>query len=349
VVQQRGISPAALFDHGTDALYAEPAERSYPLARFQSLFARAIHLTEDPALGLHCGLHASEASFGLMAPLVSHAPTLRHALALVAQFQPLLIEGAHIQITEHMGVAQLRCELDHDCAIDRSFVELVVAGLVRTVQAFGCARSDIRSVCFEHSRPAYYHAYAVAFSGAERFAQGFTGIEFSARALDRPHLHRHSELHKLVLIQAEHNLERLWRPLSCTDRVRALMNGRPASALPDMAVAARALGLSVRSLRRRLDDEGTSYRELTQSALHESACSMLRNPVLTLQTVAHQLGFADPTAFHRAFRRWAKLTPAEYRTLFAVGEAPPQPDCPPVLRTTMALYRRSTVSADRAP
>jgi AraC-like DNA-binding protein len=318
VVQQRGISPETLFGSETAAVYAEPAERSIPLSAFQSLFSRAICLTRDPALGLHCGLQASESSFGLMSPLVAHAPTLRHALALAlaAQFQPLLSDGVRIRLTEHMGVAQLRCDLDCDVARNRSFVEFVVAGLLRTVQAFGCAKSDIRAVCFAHARPAYYHAYAVVCAGAERFGQSFTSIEFAAQALDRPHLHRHSELHKLMLGQAERSLERLWRPLSCTERVRALLDRSAISELPEMATAARALGLSARSLRRRLDEEGTSYRELTQSALHESACSLLRNPALTLQSVAYELGFADATAFHRAFRRWANLTPIEYRTAY---------------------------------
>jgi hypothetical protein len=120
VVQQRGISPETLFGSETAAVYAEPAERSIPLSAFQSLFSRAICLTRDPALGLHCGLQASESSFGLMSPLVAHAPTLRHALALAAQFQPLLSDGVRIRLTEHMGVAQLRCDLDCDVARNRS-------------------------------------------------------------------------------------------------------------------------------------------------------------------------------------------------------------------------------------
>jgi len=323
VVQQRGISPETLLGHDTDVLYVEPLERSVPREKLQALFRHAVQLTKDPALGLQCGLHASQSSFGLMAPLVSHAPTLRRALALVAQFQSLLIEGARVQLAERAGVAVLRFDVDDAGGgqLDRSFVELIVAGLVRTVQAFGCTGGEIRAVRFKHARPAYHAAYTTVFAGAERFAQPFIGVEFSAHALDRPHLHHHSELHTLILAQAERSLKRLWRPLTCTERVRALVSGRPASQLPDMAAAARELQLSVRSLRRHLGDEGTSYRELTQSMLHESACSSLRDPAITLQAVAHELGFSDVTAFYRAFRRWERLTPAEYRAAF-LGTSP---------------------------
>jgi AraC-like DNA-binding protein len=316
VLQQRGISPEQLFGERSEALYTEPAQRTVSRAWFQAQFARAIELTGDPALGLHCGLTASQTSFGLMSALIAHAHDLRHGLALAAQFHPLLIERCGVRVEEQLGVAQLRCELEPLGAGDRSFVELVIAGLMRTLLSFGCAPHEIRAVCFKHARPAYYHAYASAFSGTERFAQPFNGIEFAASALDRPHLHRHAELHELVLAHAEQDLQRCSRPLTLTERVAALMSSRHASKLPDMVSAARELGISVRSLRRHLDQEGTTYRELTQSKLHACACSLLRNPNVSLQSVAFELGFSDATAFHRAFRRWTKLTPAEYRAAY---------------------------------
>ena len=311
VVQQRGISPDTLFGRATSSLIADPADRRVPIDEYQALLARAIQLTSEPALGLHCGLLASEASFGLMGPLVSHAPNLRHAIALVTQFRGLLTEDMRISLSERMGTAQLRCRLH--VAIGRSMVELIVAGLVRTLRAFGCARPEIHAVCFEHTRPAYHHAYAIAFGGAERFAQPFTGIEFSSHALDRPHMHWQPELVALMRAQAERTLQQLSRPLTCAERVRALLVSRREQTAPDMDFVARELELSTRSLRRKLEEDGTSYRALIQARLCESACSMLHNPDLTPQAVAHALGFADASSFHRAFRRWTGLTPVEYR------------------------------------
>ena len=303
VVQQRGIALRDLLGAGADAILTESADGTLPLVEFQALFTRAVNLTNEPALGLLCGLQAADSSFGLMAPLISHAPTLRKALELICQFQSLLMTGVNARLYEHLGTAELRCENSHPSTFDRSVAELQVAGLVRTLRVFGCTRRDIVRVRFAHSRPAHFASYTVAFAGAERFAQEFTGVEFSACALDRPHLHHQSELQELLLAHAERSLERLSRPLSCTERVRALIQDRPASQLPDMVAAARALGISVRSLRRRLLDEGTSYRVLITSRLHELACSMLRNPEATLQRVAYDLGFSNATAFHRAFRR----------------------------------------------
>jgi AraC-like DNA-binding protein len=336
MTQRRGISAEVLLGVDLGALYAEPVERRFSRAWFQQLFQRAIQLTGDPALGLHYGSQASAASFGVIAPLVSHAPNLRRACELLVQFQPMIVDGVRIKLTERMGVAQLHCEIDcqdSEDTVDRSFVELIMAGLVRTLQAFGCMPNDIRAVCFQHARPAHHHAYSEAFFRAERFLQPYTSVEFTASALDRPHLHHNPELHRLVLTQAEDKLSGLTRPISCTERVRVLMNGRRAARLPSMNAVSRALGLSVRSLRRHLEDENTSYRELAQAMLHEEACSMLRNANVPLQSVAHDLGFANATAFHRAFRRWSTLTPAEYRAAFmgkrnsqAHGNAKTNPD-----------------------
>jgi AraC-like DNA-binding protein len=315
-LRARGISAEALLGSDAEPLYLEPADHFLPRSHFQALLARAVELTGDPAFSIQLGFTASESSFGLMAPLIGHAPTLRRALELVTQFQPLLIEGVQVQLVEHTGVARLRCELQGEVAMDRAFSEFLVAGLVRTLQAFGCTRHDLRVVCFRHARPAYCQAYSQVFAGCEQFSQPYIGVEFSARALERAHLHHHSALHSLMLAEAERNLRRLWRPQAWTERVQALVSHRSAAELPTMAQAARELGLSVRSLRRYLEDEGSSYRALTQSMLRESACSMLRNPSVTLHAIAHTLGFSNPTAFHRAFRRWAKLTPAEYRAEF---------------------------------
>ncbi|MET0282827.1 MAG: AraC family transcriptional regulator [Polyangiales bacterium] len=306
LVQQRGIAPEALLQRDVSA-----SER-VSLPEFQRLLERAITLTQQPALGLECGLRASEASFGLMSPLISHTTTLRHAIQLIVQFHPLLLDDVRIRLDEHLDEARVHCTFPRVHApSDRGMSEFVVAGLVRTLRSFGCGPEDLRAVCFEHARPAHHEAYRRAFGGAERFAQAFTGVEFARHLLDRPHIHRQPELERLLREQAERGLQSLSRPATCSERVRALVLRHHADM--DMERAARELGLSVRSLRRRLQDEGTTFRALSQEVMRDSACTMLRNPELTLQAISHALGFADSVTFHHTFKRWTKLTPTEYR------------------------------------
>jgi AraC-like DNA-binding protein len=314
VMHQRGISPGAFMGSACTELYKEPAEHMLPLAEFQRVLAEAVRVSREPALGLHCGLYACEASFGLIAPVVSHARSLRHALELIVQFHGLLAEAGRIELVERAGVAQLRYVFASPLlASAHQFVEMAQAGFVRMLRTFGCTRADIRSVCFEYTRPQHHAAYTLAFGGVEHFGRSFTGIEVAADALDRPHLHQDIELHSLVLAQAERRMQHRTRGQRCAERVSALLRAASSTQPSDMDSLARKLGLSVRSLRRRLEEEGTSYRELTQDLVHEQACSLLSDPSRTLQSVAHTLGFADSTSFHRAFRRRAGLTPAQYR------------------------------------
>jgi AraC-like DNA-binding protein len=224
------------------------------------------------------------------------------------------LDGVCLHLTEGAGVARLRCEFPraHE-STDRSLAELITAGLMRMLRGFGCMRDDFYAARFEHAPPTHHRVYAEAFERKERFSQPFTGLEFAADLLDRPNLHASPMLQRLVHEQAEQRLGRLSRPMGVIDRLRMYLLTQPAARVPDMAVAARELGVSVRTLRRRLAEDRQSFRALTQELQVERACAMLRNPDFTLQAVAYALGFADAAAFHRAFRRWTGLTACEYR------------------------------------
>jgi AraC-like DNA-binding protein len=239
---------------------------------------------------------------------------LRHAIREASQFSALVFDGGSIHLSEALGIARLTFELPTaDALMDRFTEELVAAGVVRMLRSFGAGRGDLRAVCFRHKRPAQDRSYAEVFQGTERFAAQQPCIEFAAQLLDRPHLHCNPSLQKLVHAQAEERLAQLARPASVVDRLRALLLQRPSASVPDMEVAARRLGVSVRSLRRHLAEDGVSYRALTQALQCERACAMLRNPELSLQVIADALGFADLVAFHRAFKRWTGMTACEYR------------------------------------
>lgn len=310
------VTPAALFQRDAERFIAsEPMQLRIPLPEYRALIARAIALTGDAALGLRCGLTASDAAFDLFAPLVSHVQSLRHAIRETSQFCALVVDGATFHMSEGAGVARLWWQMPYvDGATDRFVAELGAAGIVRLLRNFGAARSDVRAVRFRHTRPAQHRAYAEVFQGTEQFGCDQPGVELASSLLDRPHLHANPSLQLVMHARAEERLAQLARPADLVSRLRSLLLHRPAAHVPDMTVAARHLGVSVRSLRRRLSDDGISYRALTQDLQHERACMLLRNPELTLQAVADTLGFSELVAFHRAFKRWSGMTPGEYRS-----------------------------------
>jgi AraC-like DNA-binding protein len=315
VVTRNGISPETLFlNESRDFETHEPIEVRVPLSAYRRLLERAASLTHKPAIGLHCGLFASVSAYDLLAPLVAHVPNLRAAIAQIRQFQSLSFEGAFLHLTERGPVARLSWEFPkaHD-GTDASIAEFLISGLMRLIRVFGCTQKELLNASFEHRRPAYHAEYASVFEGAERFSESFTGLEFDGKLLDKPNLYANRALHSVIHAQAEERLHRLAQPSSLIDQLRVYLRNNCSAGVPDMAMAARRLGVSSRSLSRRLAEQRTSYRTLTQEAQRELACTMLRNPEFTLQAVAGALRFADTASFCRAFKRWTGRTASEYR------------------------------------
>lgn len=90
---------------------------------------------------------------------------------------------------------------------------------------------------------------------------------------------------------------------------------RPGNATLSIEQVARALELSVRTLRRRLSEDGTSFRTISERIRAEAAQRLLREEGMTVAATSEQLGFSDARAFRRAFKRWLGQVPGEIRRM----------------------------------
>lgn len=292
---------------------ADGVER-FTLDEFESIQRLALDLTHDEALGLHLAESASEAAFDVLGHLVSHAPTLREAIGLCSQFSSLVVDDAHLRLEEHVDVARIRHDFRRTSRrADRMHAEFAIAGFCRLIRIFAGPSATIAAALFEHAAPTYRDEYRRVFDGAERFDQELTGVEFPRALLDDRQLHQHPRLYSLLHAEACHTLHSLAHGSGHADRVKRYLMARPASRIPNMEVAARELGMSVRSLRRHLAAEGVSYRELVQSMLEQAATHLLRTPGRSVQEVALATGFSDSAAFHRAFKQWTGVTPGAFQ------------------------------------
>nr|MDT0251103.1 AraC family transcriptional regulator [Endozoicomonas sp.] len=76
---------------------------------------------------------------------------------------------------------------------------------------------------------------------------------------------------------------------------------------------AQLLNISSRTLRRRLEKEGTSYQKVKDECRRDASIDYLSQPNLTINSVAALMGFDEPSAFHRSFKKWTDMTPGEFR------------------------------------
>ena len=112
---------------------------------------------------------------------------------------------------------------------------------------------------------------------------------------------------------AESLLEESAGNLSLAESVRKLILDAFPEPPPEVEKLGRKLALSPRTLRRRLREEGTSVSSIVARARHQLALNYLVRDELAASEIAYMLGFSDPTAFHRAFRRWQGCSPLEHR------------------------------------
>jgi AraC-like DNA-binding protein len=316
VVELAGVGREELLrTTSIDPSFLDAGDARIDYADFARLQTRALDLTGDEALGLHIAEQASEAAFDLLAHLIVHSATLREGLDLCLRFQRVFADDSELRLREKDQTATIRLSYPRTAPrSDRMHAEFVMTGVIRMIKSFAGPRTVARAVCFEHARPDHHREYTRIFGGAERFRQRNTGMDLDAKLLDRPQLHHDAELHQLLRSQAEQRLHRLTRGVGLAERLKQYFVARPPlGGAPDMGAVAKDLGMSERSLRRRLAEEGVSYKSVLNDAFGTAASWLLADSRRTIQETAHTMGFSDPTAFHRAFKRWTGMTPKQYR------------------------------------
>jgi len=289
-------------------------DQRFTLQEFDLVQRVALELTGDEALGFHIAEHGTQAAFAVLGNVVSLAPTLRDALEVGWQFGCLLLGDTHQRLEESIDLARIRHDFPRTSPrADMMHAEFVIAGLSRLIRIFAGPEARIAGAYFEHAAPAHHPEYRRVFEGAERFNQSFTGIEFPRKLLDLRQLHYDPRLYAVVRDEARRSVDTVAQGATHTERLKRYLLARPPCRIPSMVVAVRELGMSVRSLRRRLAEEGVSYRGLVQATLAEAAVQALQTPGRSVQEAAVATGFSDSTAFHRAFKQWTGVTPTKFQ------------------------------------
>lgn len=281
----------------------------------------ALDLTGDPALGLHWAARVSPRTFGPLSYLVAHAPDLRRGYACTSLFARLISSDDRHEVIEQGDRVTIRCRRagDESIRIERFAAEMTMGIFARIVRDFG-GPAIPSAVSFSYPRPDYHEEYTLFFGQTARYEQPFSELVFDRAVLALPSPYHDPEIHEALQTMAERRVVALTETLSYGQRVCELLVQRGGPRRADMESVARALGLSSRSLRRRLTDEGTTYGLLEADAFAIVAKQRLSINGHTIQQAAQDLGFSDIPAFHRAFKRCTGTTPAGFRQALLKGQ-----------------------------
>ena len=284
-----------------------PIEVLYAL--WEAVWARR----PDPELVLDGARRYVLGDYGLVGFVCASSATLREGLLHVVRYSRLWTDTPVMSFDD--GAIELR---DHPPVADRIGLRLAtesaLAELLHGARAL-TARSDLAlaSVEIAHPAPADVTAYRAFFGVAPAFGARRTAIVFEAHDLDSPLRGSDQKLGEFLRDLANEALARRGDPDSIVERVRACVAEVLARGAPDVADVARRLAMSERTLRRRLDEEGNGFRAIVDETRSELARVYARDLRLPLAEIAFLLGYAEQSAFQRAFKRWTGQTPAAWR------------------------------------
>jgi AraC-like DNA-binding protein len=147
-----------------------------------------------------------------------------------------------------------------------------------------------------------------------RFGAADNAVTFSVRHLEAELLRDEDELRR-YLDMAPYYLVVEPKPcaLSITHRIREILGDDFRCEMPSFEDLTGLLNMSARTLRRRLEREGTSYQRIKDNARRDAAIALLQQPQMTVTEVAERVGFSDPSAFHRSFKKWTGVSPGVFR------------------------------------
>lgn len=312
------IVAAVLKESGQDAENF-PLPRTGPVSEdeFRGMSENLVRLTGDPAIALRLGANMHLGTHGLLGHAILSSRSLRQAAGLMIQYSPLQGAQGHIQLAFTSDHAVLTFEPPFEVGGAPHFlVELFFASVLAALrQLIGPLPDECRlELAYAPVMPdeVYRRHLGVNVSfGHEvnRFVGPNDRIDQPLSAAGIP-----------VAEMYRRQCEKLLRDMDAADgvagEVRRMVLGARGK-FPGIEEAARRLNVSERTLRRRLSDEGVSYRGIVDDVRSYLAREYLRETPLCVADVASLLGFDDVANFRRAFRKWNGCAPQYFRARVA--------------------------------
>lgn len=256
---------------------------------------------------------------GVLGLSLKTAPTLRDSLRRVERYFRLVTDTAVYRLKEDGESAFFTIEgqsAHHPALPVRN--ECALAGFASNMRRFAGEDLELRSVFFQHGCLGDPARYVVGFGCPVHFGAERDAICFAARMLDMPNLLGDTAVSEFLSRHLDAELEKVEQKSGSerTSIKSALLHQLTpslSSGPPAASDAARTLGLSERTLFRRLSNEGLTYREVVQDAQIRLAQELLENGSNSIAEIAFLTGYSEQSSFSRSFKRRVGTTPAQFR------------------------------------
>lgn len=308
LLEAANIHPDALSDNN----------KRISIKAMERLLALLIEASDDPCFGLHSSRFVEPASYSVLGYISMNCSTLRETLANTAIFEKIVGDmGISSTDIENSFVLQRWDCRFTDPLVRRHAIENVLGSWNIYLREFAhIDTSLVDSVWLEHGapdEPRLLNEYNELFGCDILFDQPASGIRFSEEYLDVTLPQADKKLLKTLLDHATQILIEIDRDQPITLRVKNLLRLMLKESEPSSTQVAEVLNMSSRTLQRKLVAEDTQYQTVLNEVRLELALYYLENTTLSLDQIAHELGYAEARSFYRSFKQWTGRTAGSYR------------------------------------
>lgn len=317
VMADQGLDGHALFAQaGVDTALFDHPDKRVPFELLLKAWHLAMAEAGDPTLGLFGMEHFHPAIYGPLASIILTSPTLGDVATQLLRFQAIPEDATHAQMQLQGDEVVLRIASAYFAdepirpVIEYALSELIGMARFLTDRQY---HDDIYflSVCFRHRPAVPVVHYAERLGVAPRFEQDCNEVRFSARLLALPTACPDPELFQGLLerMTARYAVQED----SLVQQVEHFLIAALPRGVPRIGELAAHLNITVRTLQRRLRQAGWGYAELLDDMRYRLAQQLLGRDEVSITEAAFLLGFSEASAFHKAFHRWAGVSPGEWR------------------------------------
>lgn len=291
--------------------FSDP-ERSASFEELDRLLGACMRRTGCKHFGLLVGQSVGLESLGIAGRLARNAPSVGRALAEFEDFFILQDSGAvpHVEVRDGTATFMYAIYATGLRNADQVY-DLALAAMLNIMRQLCGPGWRADAALLPRGRPDNIRPYREALEAPLRFDAMQAGLVFPSRWLQRPIAGADPLLHQLLKDRASLDRSQV-SPVLLNDVRRAIRALLMTGGCCREAVAHR-LNMHPRTLVRRLNESGTTYQALLDDMRTQLAKQLLHDTRSPVSRVAESLGFADPTVFTRAFRRWTGLSPREFR------------------------------------
>jgi len=287
---------------------------------YNKFLEAAVKSTGDSFLGLHAGESLSLSAAGLIAQITQTSETVKQALEYCCEFANLGCSALPMELkkeVDHYKVTLTPNELwkQQSGLAVRHTAEGALAFTVREFQSLTLKKHRPLKVQLSWPKPHDISEYERIFECPVEFEQDEIAILLREQDVEEKVITSDYNLLRILVAHAEEKSARIEQKQGFASLVKQSVVRLVKPEFPTIEQVAGHLNLSLRTLQRRLKEEGFTYKQLIDELKKEFALGYLKRPDLSINDIAYLLSYADTSAFIRSFKRWTNQTPAEYRSL----------------------------------